>query len=764
MTLAAGTRFGPYEIVSLIAAGGMGEVYRARDTRLERTVAIKLLSSHLCADPEANQRFKREGRTISSLNHPNICQLYDVGEQNGINYLVMECLEGETLAQRLQKGPLKLNDILNTAIALADALDMAHTAGVIHRDLKATNLFLTHRNEVKILDFGLAKSTTMIGVPTASAVADQVTLSIAPQLTNAGTALGTIPYMSPEQARGEKVDVRTDLFSFGVILYEMTTGRRPFAGPTAAVLFDAILNRHPLAPSILNATVPLLLERVITRLLAKDRSKRFQSARELLDDLRRIHLERETSEQPHIAAHDCASIAVLPFEDLSPDRSQTPFCEGMAAEIINSLGAIQGLRVISRTSAVRCCEKGMDIGEIGQHLDVQTVLEGTVRKSGVRLRVTAQLIKSYDGSQIWSERYDRSEGDVFDIQEEIANAIVKNLKGRLMSSQSPTVRRATDNVEAYKLYLKGRYFWERRNRAALQNAVTYFEQAVATDPNYALPHAGLADCHTIMGVYSIRPTREVHPRALNLALRALELEPNLAEAHHSLGAVRHFLEWNWADADVCYTRALELDPRLAIARGWHASLLVGSTKRRVDAVAESIEALKLEPDSGLIAYIAAMNHYWARDPDSAAELIERALELEPKAVFAHWLRALIFSVKGLHEDAISATMRAVLLANHHPLLVSALGAAYARAGRTAEAEELVEELNNRSAREYIAPHYVAEIYLALDRISEACEWFERAVDERNPLIIGIAAAQHYDVLRGEHRFRAILRSMNLPED
>ncbi|HWJ20591.1 MAG TPA: protein kinase, partial [Geobacterales bacterium] len=647
MALVPGTKLGRYEILSPLGAGGMGEVYRARDTRLERTVAIKILASRLCAEPEAKERFEREAKAISSLNHPNICRLYDVGEQNEINFLVMEYLEGETLAQRLQKGPLAMYDILNTAVALADALTVAHAAGVIHRDFKPANLFLTHRNEVKILDFGLAKSAAIIGGQSASAVADEVTMSIAPQLTIEGAALGTVAYMSPEQARGENVDVRTDLFSFGVVLYEMTTGRRPFNGPTAAVVFDAILNRQPLTPSILNAAVFPSLERIITRLLAKDRSKRFQHAQDLLDDLRGIG-KRATSNQPHNAA-DSGSIAVLPFEDLSPDRSQQAFCEGMAAEIINVLGAIQGLRVISRTSAVRCHDKGMDIAEIAQHLNVQTVLEGTVRKSGARLRVTAELISSCEGSQIWSERYDRSEGDVFDIQEEIANAIVKNLRGRLMGGQSPTVRRVTDNVDAYKLYLKGRYAWERRNRAALQNAITYFEQAISADPDYALAHAGLADCYMIMGVYSIRPTREVLPRALQLALRALELEPDLAEAHHSLGAVKHFLQWDWTGANACYTRALELDPRLTVTRGWLSTLYVVSMMRRQDALTESVHAMKLEPDSGLIAYIAAINHYWARDPDGAAELIERALELEPQAVFAHWVRALIFSVKGHHD-------------------------------------------------------------------------------------------------------------------
>jgi serine/threonine protein kinase/tetratricopeptide (TPR) repeat protein len=662
MPLAAGTRLGRYEIMSQLGFGGMGEVYRARDTRLGRTVAIKILPSDLSGNPEARRRFEHEARTISSLNHPNICRLYDISQENGIDYLVMEYLEGETLAQRLEKGAIPLNDILEIAIAVADAMDVAHGRDVVHRDIKTANLFFTKRNEVKILDFGLAKCASLFGEPNVSGVANDVTLSFDSQLASAGTAQGTVAYMSPEQARGEKLDSRTDLFSFGVVLYEMTTGKRPFVGPTAAVIFDAILNRQPLAPGMLNASVPSSLERVITRLLAKDRSARFQSAHELLDELRRIHLERARGEQPHTTALGSTSIAVLPFEDLSPDRSQHPFCEGMAAEIISALGAVKGLRVISRTSAVRCCEKGMDISDIGQHLNVQTVLEGTVRKSGTRLRVTAQLVDSRDGTQMWSERYERSEGDVFDIQEEIATAIVGNLRISLMCGQAPVVRRFTDNVEAYKLYLKGRYYWERRNRVALQNAVTYFEQAISADPDYALPHAGLADCHMIMALYSIRPTREVHPRALNLAMRALELDPKLAEAHLSLGGVKHFLEWDWTGAHECYTRALELDPHLPFARLWRATLLSLSVAHQQEAIAESISAIKLEPDSEVMAYVAGINHYFACDLDGAAGLIERALELEPNAVFAHWIRALIFSVKGLHEEAISATMRAVLVA------------------------------------------------------------------------------------------------------
>ena len=358
----------------------------------------------------------------------------------------------------------------------------------------------------------------------------------------------------------------------------------------------------------------------------------------------------------------------------------------MAAEIINALGGVQGLRVISRTSAVRCREKGMELGEIGQHLGVQSVLEGTVRKSGVRLRVTAQLVSTNDGSQTWSERYDRSEGDVFDIQDEIAAAIVKNLKGRLIAA-APAVRRATDNLEAYKLYLKGRYYWERRNRASIRSAMTHFEQAIAADPDYALAHAGLADCYMIMSVYSIKTYGEAYPQALRLAQRALDLDPQLPEAHLSLGAIQLLIEWDWAGAEASLTKALDLNPKLAVARAYRA-LLYAITHRWPMAQSEAMLALKDEPDSGLLSYLAAAAHFWSHDLDAAVELMERAKDQEPRAVFTHWLRSSMLCLKGRAEEIIPEMLQAVLISDHNPMIVSGLGVAYARAGRTAEAEEL----------------------------------------------------------------------------
>ena len=758
MPLLNGSRLGPYEILAPIGAGGMGEVYRGRDTRLDRTIAVKILPARFSADAVRKQRFEREARAISALNHPNICQLYDVGDQDGIQYLVMEFLEGETLGERLRAGALPVADALKIAIQIAEALDTAHSRGVIHRDLKPANLFLTKRGEVKILDFGLAKAAGTLHPANATGDDPAVTLTASAGLSSPGTTLGTIAYMSPEQARGEPVSESSDLFSFGVVLYEMTTGRQPFTGSTTAVLFDAILHRQPQSPSALTPAMPIALERLIQRLLLKDPAARPSQSREVRDELQDIQRQRSSSHSSP-AAQDVPSIAVLPFEDLSADRSQQPFCEGMAAEIINALGAVEGLRVISRTSAVRCREKGMDLSEIGQHLNVQSVLEGTVRKSGARLRITAQLVSTQEGSQTWSERYDRGEGDIFDIQDEIAAAIVKNLKGKLVAA-APAVRRATDNLEAYKLYLKGRYYWERRNRASLQSAMTHFEQAVAADPDYALANSGLADCHMLAAVYSVKPYAEPYATALRLAQRALELDPAMAEAHLSVGAIRMLIEYDWSAAEASLTRALDLNPRLAVARAYRA-MLFAITNRAPKAQAEAVLAVKEEPDSGLLSYLAAAAHYWTRDLDTAARYMERALELEPRAVFTHWLRSNIFSLSGRGEETIPEMVQAVLASDHHPMLVSGLGMAYARAGRNAEAEELIQELKNRSAREYIASQWIGEIYLALGRFPEGLDYLERGFQEHNSFLMTLASAPHYIPLRNEPRYQALCEKLNL---
>ncbi len=771
-----GQRVSHYRVLGVLGGGGMGLVFKGEDLKLNRPVALKFLPEDMARDPQTLLRFEREAKTASSLNHPNVCTVYLVDQHEGQPFLVMELLEGETLREVIAKSidsgsgkrqPLPLDRILDIAIQMAQGLAAAHEKGIIHRDIKPANVFCTRAGHVKILDFGLARvahhwadslksngqapSDPRLAAPQGPRLRKEQTLS------NSGPAMGTAGYMSPEQIRGETLDARSDLFSFGIVLYELTTGRQPFFGNTTQDLFDAIIHRHATPPRELSPALPAGLDQLIQRLMLKQPAARYAEAHEVLRDLRRTRQARASDAAP--GASPLASIAVMPFEDLSPDRSQLPFCEGMAAEIIHALGSVPGLRVISRTSAVLCREKKMELAEIGRHLNVESVLEGTVRKAGSRLRVMANLISTRDGSQTWTKRYDRDEGDLFEIQDEITSAIVETLKGKLVG-MLPPIRRSTDNLEAYKLYLKGRYFWERRNRAYLQSAVISFHQAIAADPEYALPHSGLADCYLIMAVYSFKPYDEAYPMALKLARRALELDPELPEGHLSMGAVRMLLERDWPGAEASLSRALELEPKLVVARAYR-SLLYAMGKRPELAISEAEQTMLEEPDSGLVCYLASATHFCTGNSPKAAELIERALDLEPKAIMIHWIRSWIFALAGRAEEAITEGLRAAIASDHHQMLVSGLGVAYARAGRKSEAQELILELKERSVREVIASQWIGEIYLALEQYSEAMDYFEKGYEERNAFLMALASAPEYTPLRGEPRFRALLEKMKL---
>jgi TolB-like protein len=518
-----------------------------------------------------------------------------------------------------------------------------------------------------------------------------------------------------------------------------------------------VLREEPADLSV-RSGVPSALARIVRRCLEKVPADRFQSARDLAFALESVFDAQTAAAQPSTKT-DEKSIAVLPFEDLSEDRSQQAFCEGMAAEIINALTAVPGLRVISRTSAVRCREKGLDVGEIGAHLKVQTVLEGTVRKAGERLRVTAQLVNTSEGSQMWASRFDRGAGDIFDIQDEIAAAIVENLKVRL--SSTPAVKRVTDNIEAYNLYLKGRYYWERRNQQFLKVAQDYFERAIAADPEYALAHAGVADCHTVSALLGYCSGADVLGLATASAERALALDPNLAEAHHAMGALRLWIEWDWAGGDAGLSRALELNPRLAISHSYRAALLAWR-RQRDDAIREARVGMELEPDSAVMAYIAGNVFYWLRQFDASLEIENQALTIDPTAVFVHWIRTPLLAELGDHARAI-ASIEGVLAGGGRPaFLLAALGRAYARVDRAPEAKQLLDELLRRRKHEYVAPLYLGELYAALGDRPQACDWLERAYEERNGYLPSTLIAPHHDVMREEPRVAALLRRMNLP--
>jgi eukaryotic-like serine/threonine-protein kinase len=745
MPLSAGSRLGPYEIVSPLGAGGMGEVYRARDPRLGREVAIKVLPESLATEPARLQRFEQEARAVAALSHPNVLAIFDIGTSNP-PFIVTELLDGETLRDRIDRGPLSPRQTVELALQFVAGLAAAHARGIVHRDLKPQNLFVTRAGVVKILDFGLAKSVDSEAVPDSAAT-----------MTSAGTILGTVGYMAPEQVRGERVDARADLFAVGAILYEMATGERAFKGGSAADTMSAVLREQPPDLSLRSGTPPALA-RIVRRCLEKNANDRFQSARDLAFALESISDLQPAAPAP--AKSDEKSIAVLPFEDLSADRSQQAFCEGMAAEIINALAAISGLRVISRTSAVRCREKGLDISEIGAHLRVQTVLEGTVRKAGERLRITAQLVNTADGSQMWATRFDRGAGDIFDIQDEIAAAIVENLKVRLAGTGAPAVKRVTDNIEAYNLYLKGRYYWERRNQQFLKVAQDYFERAIAADPDYALAHAGIADCHTISALFGYCCGADVAPLARASAARALELDPLLAEAHHAMGALHLWNDWDWTAADASLRRAAELNPRLAISISSRAAMLAW-LRRGDEAIREARRGMELEPDSALIAFIAGNVFFWLGRLDAALDMLNRAAELDPAAGFVHWDRTPVLSELGDHARAI-AGVESGLAAGRPAFLVAALGRAYTRAGRTDDAQQLLDELLRRRKQEYVAPLYVGDLYAALGDRQQACDWLERAYEDRNGYLPSLLITPAYDALRDEPRFTTLVRRLRLP--
>jgi len=540
MALARGSTLGPYAIVAELGHGAMGVVYTARDPRLDRQVAIKVLPSDLTRDDIAKQRFLQEAKAASALDHPNICTIHEINEtDDGQLYLVMAYYEGETLKERIERGPLVLEDATDIATQVGQGLAEAHAAGIVHRDIKPANLLIVRGGAVKILDFGLAKLAGM----------DEV--------TQTGAALGTVAYMSPEQARGEEVDHRTDIWSLGVVLYEMLSGQRPFRGENLLVISQAISRHRP---------VPLagpgsVLDGVIGRALTKDKAQRYASATDLVASLRSRPGPRPA---PMAAiAPEVASIAVLPFTDMSPARDQDYFCEGMAEELINGLSGIGGLRVAARASAFLL--KGEDIRKIGELLNVTSVLDGSVRTAGSRLRVTAQLNNASDGYQLWSKRYDRDMDDVFAVQDDIASDIVKALQVELAGSQPQAQSRHTDNLEAYHLYLRGRHSFFRRTPDTMAQSKVFFEQALAKDPRYALALAGLADQYSIDGFYGRTPSLEAGPRARELAQQALAIDDSLSEAHNANAFVQGYYNLSWHDAASAARRAVELNPANVIA-------------------------------------------------------------------------------------------------------------------------------------------------------------------------------------------------------
>jgi serine/threonine-protein kinase len=727
-----------YRITAKIGEGGMGEVWRATDTKLGREVAVKVLRASFAADRGGMARFQREALVLASLNHPNIAAIYGVEE----GALVMEFVDGPTLAERIAEGPLTVDDAIRIAGQIADALDYAHQHGIVHRDLKPANVKLGAR--VKVLDFGLAK----MQIPSASD--DTITAA-----TGAGVILGTAAYMSPEQASGEPADVRSDVFSFGVVLYEMLSGRRAFSEATAIATMAAILHKEPLALRDLAPHVPAGLETIVNRCLSKAPADRFPAmaaVRQAINDA------ADSADRPQQAA----SIAVLPFANLSADKENEYFSDGLAEEILNALGGVPGLRVIARSSAFAFKGRQEDVRSIGKALSVGHILEGSVRKAGNRIRVTAQLVEVRSASQVWSERYDRQLDDVFAIQDEIAQAIVATLKVRLINTGQPLVKRYTSNLEAHSLYLRGTFHLYRMTPEDQSKGREYLESAVALEGNHAPAWMELFLVYYARAVQAAASPLDELPKALNAARRSVAADESLAEAHSMLGFIRGSFEYDWTAAVASLRKGLALNPDSGKTHFWYAGLLlaVGSIE---EALAEFDTARQTDPLSALANLCLARLYSHAGRYDLSIDRSRQALEIFPNYFMAFASLGEAYSYQGKHEEAIEwlEKARPQLPGDFWP--TASLGSSYVRAGRRRDAECLLAELMaQRREGRYVSAVAIARVATVLNQLDLAFDWLETAVTERDPsLLWHLKTDPDLAAVRTVPHYGAILRRMNL---
>jgi eukaryotic-like serine/threonine-protein kinase len=707
-----------------------------------------VLPPELAENSERRERFYREARAVAALNHPNIVTLHSVEEAEGVLFLTLEHVEGETLREKIDRGALPAPQVFSIGAQIGEGLAKAHGAGILHRDLKPHNIMITDDGRVKLLDFGLAKFLARGATdPDAATMARE---------TSPGMTLGTAGYMAPEQALGRNVDARADLFALGVVLYEMATGRSPFRGETLAAFFDSLLHDSPESPSELNPELPRELVRVVERAMEKEPSRRYASASELVSDLKGI-----ATEKPDRAAKRF-SIAVLPFSDLSPERDQEYFCQGLAEELINTLAALRGLRVLARTSAFAIQGQGLDVREIGRRLRVDTVLEGSVRKSGARLRITTQLVDTAEGYQLWSKKFDRDLDDVFSVQDEIAETVAAELQSELGFARERSDARRASNLEAYDAYLRGLFAMNRWTEDWVERALGSFADAVARDPGYALAHAAIAEC--LVWFYSgigTRSAAETIPRAREAAAKALALGRDLPEPHKVRGLIAMSHDWDRKAAEASFARAIELNPSSADTRVWNAwrlSLLEGSYQ---EALAELQVAEDLDPLDLKIKTQVGYVYYFLRDTDRAEAQFRKVLAIDPHFAFCHYALGDVTAQQGRYDEALFHLEESVRLGGASVNHLAILSYVNALAGRTDEARRLLADIRARAARGYASPIWSALAHLGLQEIDAAFEWLDRAFEERDGSLILLAASPEFDPLRSDPRFGALLERMGL---
>jgi serine/threonine protein kinase len=782
--LTTGSTFaGRYQIIEELGKGGMGRVYKAHDTKIKEKIALKLIKPEIAKDKKTIERFSNELRLARKIRHKNVCGMFDLGEEKGTHYITMEFIPGEDLRSSIRRfGQLPIGKSISIAKQICEGLYEAHRLGVVHRDLKSNNIMIDKEGNVRIMDFGIARSLE------------------AKRITSPGLMIGTPEYMSPEQVEGKEVDNQSDIYSLGIILYEMLTGRVPFEGDTPFTIGMKHKSEIPKNPMELNTQVSDDLSRVILRCLEKVKEKRYQSVGEVRSELVNIEkgmpiTERIVTGKKSLTSREItvtfglkklfipalaiivvvaigvlswllfipkkaispipgkSSIAVLPFADLSPQKDQEYFCDGLAEELINRLANIENLRVPARASAFSFKGKNLDIQEVGEKLNVEMVLDGSVRKAMNKLRITVELVKAADGYPIWSKIYERNVEDTFALQDEISLAIVDNLKIKLLGEEKTNlVKRYTENIEAYDLYLKGRYFWNKRTEEDTNKSVEYFEQAIDIDPAFALAYAGLADCYIIYGAWGFLSPKEAYSDAKKAALKALEIDDLLAEAHNALAYVKHIYDWDQPGAEEDFKHAIALNPSYATAHQFYAEFLV-AMGRNDEAIVEFKRAKELDPLSLIINAISGWPYRREGMYDKAIEHYKKTLEMDPDFRPAHSYLAHVYRKMGMYEEALKEYK---WLNN-----LTGMGLTYAEMGKTAEANKVLNKLREQSKHRYVSAFDMASICFTIGENDQGFHWLEKSYEDREYDMTSLKVNPLFDNVRSDPRFKALLKKLNL---
>lgn len=737
-----------YKILEKLGGGGMGVVYKAEDTKLKRTVALKFLPPNFALDDDAKQRFVHEAQSASALDHFNICTIYEIDETpdlpavaGGQLFIAMAFYDGETLKKKIENGPLQINEVIEISIQIAEGLNAAHNKGIVHRDIKPANIFITNEGVVKILDFGLAKSASRN------------------TMTQLGSTMGTVAYMSPEQSRGGEVNHLTDIWSLGVVMYEMLTGQQPFIGDYEQAVIYSILNEEPNLDLLKELNEDI--KQIIKKALSKNVGKRYNQMNEILSELKSLKILSSPPDilLKNIDAESSLSIAVLPFVNMSADKENEYFSDGLTEELINALSKIKELQVVARTSVFVFKGKESDIRDIGKNLNVEKILEGSVRKAGDTLRITAQLINVVDGYHIWSEKYDRKLDDVFAIQDDISFQIAEKLISKLVTVPTIDQDKHPINIEAYDLYLKGRYYFNKFLPEWINRAIESFSEAIATDPEFALAYAGLAEAHVFLSTpFGALESAAAMPKAKAAAEKALELHPNLSEAYVVMGAIATFYDWDREKAHQYFRQTITLNPNNVNARLWYELALSLLDQDYDEALAQLTVALELDPLNLLVMIRMGYVYCYKYDFDTAIQYFNKILHIEPSYAMGYHGLMDIYGMKGEYELAITYGEKAVELGGYSPPTVAILGSYCGRGGKQKRASELLSMLLERSKTEHISPFWIGIIYLGFKDLDQMFEWFGKAYQQRDGNLLYLFAPP-FDSIRNDPRFIELRKKM-----